>query len=225
MTASKTSALQLMSPTTADQFDPADFAETFAILDDNPGILTVANQASRPTGWSSDQHGRHVWQADTNIMWVWNQPSSVVAGVWTRRGGFGHLGGASNPTQINSTAQTWTAAPTAVAVNVMVPGGRPVLVMYNWEYIANDHSRQITVNLIANSTSIMERRHTGSAFGINPGLPPDAKSYYWIYSASPTQQQINFQLRVRALDPAVVGPDQGGGTSTIWSPRLDVIEV
>lgn len=224
MTSSKTDNLGLMSPVLSDPFNPDDFRDTFEILDQHPGVRVVPNQASRPTSWNNNQHGRLVWQADLNVMWVWNQPTAQVAGAWARLGGYGLLGSAINPTQVNTTSQNWTTAPTAVNVNVMVPGGRPCLVMYNWQYVANDKTKQVTVNLVENSTSVMERRHNGTSFGVST-YPPDASSYFWVRSSAATQQQINFQLRVRALDPAVVGSDQGGGTSSIWSPSLAVFEL
>lgn len=225
MTASKTPNLGLMSPVLSDPFNPDDYAQTFGILDQNPGVKVVANQASRPTGWSNLQHGRLVWQADLNVMWLWNQPTSSVAGSWLRLGGYGLLGSATNPTQINSTAQNWTLAPIAVQTTVMVPGGRPCLVMYNWLYAANDHARQITVDIVENSSVAIERRHDGSSFGVNPGMPPDAGCYFYVRGASSSQQQVNFQLRVRALDPAIVGSDQGGGTSAIWNPTIAIFEL
>ncbi len=224
-TASKTPNLGLMSPVASDPFDPADFDATFAILDANPGTLTVPNQASRPTGWSSNQHGRMVWQADLNVMWVWNQPSSSVAGSWTRIGGYGLLGSALNPTQINATQVNWTTAPVAVQTTVMVPGGRPCLIMVSWLYITNDKTRQATLNFIENSSSVLERRFDGASFGVLPDAPPQAGSYFYTRGAQPTQQQVNFQLRIRAQDPAVVDPGQAGGTSSIWNPTITVFEM
>lgn len=224
-TASKTPNLGLMSPVASDPFDPADYDATFAILDQNPGVLTVANQASRPTGWNNNQHGRLVWQADLNVMWIWNQPSSLVAGAWVRLGGYGLLATAINPTQINATAINWTAAPVAVQTTAMVPGGRPCLVMVNWMFVANDHANQVTLNFVENSSSAVERRFTGSSFGVVPHMPPGGGAYFYIRGAQPTQQSVNFQVRIRAQDPAIVGPDQGGGTSAIWSPTIAVFEL
>jgi hypothetical protein len=225
MTASSTPNLGLMLPVVADPFTSDDFRDTFTKLDNAPGVSVIPNQASRPTGLSTLQHGRMYWQADLNVMWIWNQPTSIVAGAWVRLGGFGLLATASNPTQINSTSINWTTAPVAVSLSAMVPGGRPCLVMYNWQYVANDHSRQVTINMVENSSSQLERRHTGSSFGINTGLPPWASSYFYIRPAQATQQSVTFQLRIRAQDPALVGADQGGGTSSIWQPTLSVFEL
>lgn len=224
-TASHTPNLSLMLPVDSDQFTPDDYRDTFTKLDNAPGITVAPNQASRPTGWSNSQHGRMVWQADLNVMWIWNQPSALVGGSWVRSGSYGLLGSALNATQINSTAVNWTVAPTVVSVNVMVPGGRPCLVKYGWEYVANDHSHQVTLTLVENSTSVLERRHTGSSYGVVSGVPPSASAYYWVRSSAATQQQINFQLRLRAQDPAIVGTDQGGGTSAIWTPMMAVFEL
>lgn len=222
-TASKTPNLGLMSPVSSDPFDPVDFDATFAILDQNAGVLVVANQASRPTGWSSSQHGRMVWQSDLNVMWVWSQPVSTTAGSWVRLGGYGLLGSAINATQVNSTAQNWTAAPVAVQTTVMVPGGRPCLVMFNWVFAVNDTSSQIVINMIENSSSVLERRITGNSYGVVNRMPPYAGCYFYIRGAQPTQQQVNFQLRIRAA-AANEGMIQGGN-SAIWTPFIAVFEL
>lgn len=222
-TASHTPNLGLMSPVSSDAFDPADFDSTFAILDQNPGVLVVANQASLPTGYTSAQHGRCVWQADLNVMWIWNQPSSSVAGSWTRLGNYGLLGSASNPTQINSTAQNWTAAPVAVQSTVMIPGGRPCLVILSWMFAANDTTNQITLNFVENSSSVLERRITGSSYGVVSGVPPTAGMYSYVRSASSTQQSVNFQVRLRTTTSAETTPS--GGTSSIWNPYLYIFEL
>jgi hypothetical protein len=225
MTASKTPNLALMNPVGTDPFTTTDFSDTFTKLDNVPGVQVVANYASLPTGWSAVNHGRFVWQADLNIMWIWNQPSSSVAGVWQRFGNYGLLASAINATQVNATQVNWTAAPVAVQVTAMIPGGRACLVMTRWQYVANDHANQVTLNFIENSSSVMEQRFTGSSYGVVAGNPPTAGAYWYIRGASSTQQSVNFQLRVRAQDPAIVGSGQGGGTSAIWSPFIAIFEV
>jgi hypothetical protein len=156
MTASKTPNLALMSPVLSDPFSPDDFADTFSKLDLAPGITVILNQASRPTGLGAAQHGRMYWQADQNIVWVWVQPSSMVAGAWSRVGTKGWLGGAANAAQVNTTAISVNTAPTIVNVNTLIPGGRPVLVLYRWTFIGNDQARYATINLLANSSSVQE---------------------------------------------------------------------
>ena len=229
MTASKTPNLGLMNPVGSDTFSTSDFADTFGKIDLTPGILTVANQASLPTGFNANQHGRHVWQADTNIMWVWNQPSSGVSGTWVRSGTKGWLGGASNAAQVNTTAISVSTAPTVVSYNALVPGGRPVFVNMRWIFIGNSQARFATINLIANSSNVLEARFTGNGFDVaysgNTQYPPQSASYGYLYGTVSTQQNINFQLKLRCQDPAVVGSAQGGGSCFIIGTAMDIFEL
>jgi hypothetical protein len=229
MTASKTANLGLMNPVGSDPFLTTDFSQTMGILDQNPGVLVVANQASRPTGWSASQHGRLVWQADQNIMWIWNQPSGGGAGAWLRQGVKGWLGGASNAAQVNTTAITVATAPVVVSTTQMVPGGRPTLILYSWVFTGNSSAKFSTINLIANSVNLYETRHNGNGFDVaytsNFPYPPQSSVFAFVRSASGTQENVNFQLKLRCQDPAAVGSAQGGGSAFIINTKLDVFEI
>lgn len=229
MTASKTPNLALMSPVLSDPFSPDDFADTFAKLDLAPGITNITNQASRPTGLGAAQHGRMYWQADSNIMWIWTQPSALVAGSWQRMGTKGWLGGAGNAAQVNTTAISVNTAPTIVNVNTLIPGGRPILVLYRWTFIGNDSARFATINLLANSSSVQEARFNGNSFGpaysAATPYPPQSQMHGYLYGAPSTQQNVNFQVKLRCQDPAVVGSQQGGGTCFIIGTSMDVFEL
>lgn len=229
MTASKTANMALMLPVLSDPFSPDDFADTFTKLDAAPGVTVIANQASRPTGLGAAQHGRQYWQADQNIMWVWNQPSALVAGSWSRLGAKGWLGGAGNAAQVNTTAISVATAPTVVNVNTLVPGGRPTLIMYSWVFIGNDPTKFATLNLLANSTSLYETRHNGqgfnAAYSTNFPYPPQSSVFAFVRGSSSVQENVNFQLKLRCQDPAVVGSAQGGGAAFIIQTKLDIFEL
>ena len=229
MTASKTPNLGLMNPVGSDPFNTSDFADTMSKLDLTPGVLVVANAASRPTSWSAAQHGRLVWQADLNIMWVWNQPSSGVAGAWLRQGTKGWLGGSFNASQVNTTAISVATAPTVVSYSATVPGGRCILVNMRWLYIGNDQARFATINLLANSSSVLENRVNGNSFGVayssGTPYPPQGSSLAFVYGMVSSQQTINFQLKLRCQDPAVVGSAQGGGSAFIVGADIHVFEL
>jgi hypothetical protein len=218
-----------MSPVLSDPFSPDDFADTFAKLDLAPGITNIANQASRPTGLGAAQHGRMYWQADQGIMWTWVQPSALVAGSWQRQGTKGWLGGSGNAAQVNTTAITVATAPTICNVNTLIPGGRPVLVLYRWTFIGNSSARFATINLIANSSSIQEARFNGNgydvAYSTPTPYPPQSQMHGLVYGAPATQQNVNFQVKLRCQDPAVVGSQQGGGSCFIIGTSLDVFEL
>lgn len=229
MTASHTPNLGLMSPVGSDPFVTTDFSDTFTKLDATPGILTVANAASRPTGWGASQHGRHVWQSDLNIMWVWNQPSGAPSGSWVRRGGYGWLGGASNAAQVNTTAISVATAVTVCSTSVMVPGGRPCMVMFSWIFIGNSYAKFATINIIANSSNILETRHNGNGFDVAYSstypYPPWSQTFAFIRQSSSVQENVNFQMKLRCQDPAVVGSTQGGGSCFVIGAALNIIEV
>lgn len=229
MTASKTPNLALMSPVLSDPFSPDDFADTFAKLDAAPGVSVIPNEASRPTGLGAAQHGRLYWQADQNAMWVWTQPSALVAGSWQRLGTRGWLGGAYNGAQVNTTAISVATAPTIVNVNTLVSGGRPAVVLFKWTFIGNSYAKFATINLLANSSVVQETRFNGNGFDVaysgSYPYPPQSAMFAHVHTLLGAQQNINFQVKLRCQDPAVVGSQQGGGSCFIVGTSMDVFEL
>lgn len=219
MTASKTPNLGLMNPVGSDAFTVADFSSTFGVLDQNPGILVVPNQASRPTGWGTNQHGRHVWQADQNVEWVWNQPTSSVAGVWQRRGPKGHLGGAAGGT-VSTANPTVGAGPVALSATVLVPGGRPLNVVVGWAGCLNETSGSSFISLWENGTLIAGI----NAFGRNFS---DPLSHWisgtidtWTNPAPTTQTSVTYQVQVNPNNN--INPP---GTTSLMSATISIYEV
>lgn len=229
MTASKTPNLGLMSPVLSDSFSPDDFAQTFGILDAHPGVEVIDNLASRPTNLGAAQHGRLYWQADLNVMWVWIQPVSNVAGYWDRFGSKGFLGGAYNGAQVNTTAISVATAPTIVNVSTVLPGGRCVFVNIRWTFIGNSYARFATIDLMANSSVVMESRFNGNGFDVaysgSTPYPPQSASLGYVYGMIGTQSNVNFQVKLRCQDPALVGSQQGGGSCFITGASVDVFEM
>lgn len=216
MTASKTPNLGLMNPQGSDSFSTTDFSQTFGILDTNPGITTVANQAALPTGFSNNQHGRRVWQADQDVEWVWNQPSSTVAGAWKRVGCKGWLGGVSNSGAVTAAS---SAGIKVLEVSLLVPGGRPVLVMYSFLWVQDNQTGQAGINYHENGNYIDTKYYSGRAYGTS-SVPPASGSNYYLRNIAPTtQQNITFNLTL------VNNNSLGSGTATIWNTTLDIIEV
>jgi hypothetical protein len=218
-TASKTPNLGLMSPVGSDQFDIADFDTSFMILDQNPGTIVVANQASRPTGWGVNQHGRRVLQADQGIEWWWNMPSSLPAGVWTRVGPKGWLGGTFHG---GSVASASTSGVTIASLSLLCPGGRPILVMYSflWATQTNLSNQQIAVEYFENGNFITSRFHDGTGYGANNSNPPDSGMMYFLRNPAPTAQaNVTFSLAV------LNQPGHPVGTAAIWDTTLDVFEI
>lgn len=218
-TASKTPNLGLMNPVGSDTFDITDFSNSMLIIDQNPGILTVANQASRPTGWNANQHGRRVMQADQGIEWWWNQPSSSVGGLWSRVSPKGWLAGTFHGGSVAGT----TSAVTVASLSVLIPGGRPVQVFYSflWATQTNISNGQIAVNYVENGSVITTHVHNGTGYnGGDPHNPPDSGMMYFLRNVAPTTQQtITFSISVQTLG------GHPAGTSAIWDTTFDVYEV
>lgn len=220
MTASKTPNLGLMNPVGSDDFEVTDFSSTFGILDQNPGILPVANQASRPTGWGAAQHGRRVWQADQNIEWVWYQPSTGVGGQWLRTYPKGWLAGAQNGNASTGNT-TFGAGPVVLSVTALIPGGRPVKVNYSFYDCLNETTGTSIVSIWENGVMVGLKYHLGRNF-TQPLTHSVAASFYYIRNPAPTSQlSVNYQLQLNAenYDPS------NAGISSISDAHLDIIEL
>lgn len=138
VTATVTPRLGLISPVTTDDFKTSELATTFGTLDQYPGILNVANQASRPTTWTEKQHGSTCRQLDQMIDWVWYQPTSGSAGVWKRLAGKGLLHSQTNAGAVSSGATVYTSGATVIQTpSIILPGGRPIRVSISWDTCGN----------------------------------------------------------------------------------------
>lgn len=210
-----------MYPVGSDQFDITDFQNTFTALDQNPGTIVVPNQASRPTGWGVNQHGRRVLQADQGIEWWWNMPSSTTAGVWTRVGPKGWLGGTFHGGSVSCTN---TTTPVAVAsLTLVIPGGRPILVFYSflWATNTNVSNGQIATEYWENGIYVTNRFHNGTGYnGGDPHNPPDSGMMYFQRNIAPTvQRTMTFTILVQGQ------PGHPVGTTAIYDTTFDIYEV
>lgn len=215
MTASKTARLGLMNPSGSDAFVTADFAQTFAILDLNPGVLMVPNAAGRPTSYTSAQHGSFVYQTDLGILWSWNQPSGGSAGAWRRVGNVGFLGSSSASGLVTTTTTNYASGAQVAAVTVTVPGGRPIMVDIEWDQLGNTYSKSV-VSYWENNVRIADR-----VFGF--GLPPAASGGGWtLYRDPAPSAALTLAAKVtiasyNASAPNGSGTTQASGvTLTIW---------
>jgi hypothetical protein len=220
MTASKTPNLGLMNPVGSDDFEVDDFSTTFGIIDQNPGSLTVANQASRPLGWGSAQNGRHVWQADQNIEWVWYQPNPSIGGVWQRtfpKGWLGGVSGGNASTGSNALGQ----GPVVLSLTVLVPGGRPILLMHGHGDVNNDTTGTTALSVWQNGSLIRfdysMGRHasspqTNSVYGM---------SYFLLNPAPTTQQSVNYQLQLNTW----INLPSNAGISSVEAATMDIFEM
>jgi hypothetical protein len=220
MTASKTPRLGLMNPVGSDAFVTADFAQTFGIIDANPGYAIVPNAASRPTGYTTAQHGSLVYQSDLNIMWSWNQPTSGSAGAWRRVGNAGLLGSSAASGLVTTTTTTYTSGVQVAALTVTVPGGRPIQVAINWEILGNTYDKAV-VSYWENNNLIVSRPYWG--------LPPTAtrtpvSANNWVFARDPAPNSsllLATKVTVAAFNAA---PTNGGGTTSAQGVSIAIWE-
>jgi hypothetical protein len=211
-----------MNPVGSDPFLTSDFAQTFQAIDAAPGIAVVPNQASRPTGWNSNQHGRRVWQADQNIEWVWNQPSSGSPGSWLRTFAKGVLATANVSGFLGTSNTNYATGPTIVSIsNVVIPGGRPIKVRYWFDWVANENGQSV-ITYWENGVQIYDTFHDGRLFTDN--FPePHAGGYQFSRNPAPSSQiTMSFAITLSARNDV---PPHGGGNSLIAATWLEVEEV
>jgi hypothetical protein len=210
MTASKTARLGLMSPVGSDAFVTTDFSQTFGVLDANPGTAVVANAASRPTSYTTAQHGSMVFQTDLGILWFWNQPSSGSVGAWARVGSKGLLADTTPSGQVSTTQTNAANGAQSATVTVTVPGGRPVLVILSWDFL-NSSQGQNVVSFWEGSTRL--DKYVWEWYN-------DLSSGTFTYARPvvPTQQNITYRMTI-AANPG------DGGTVRMTGGKITVIEV
>lgn len=208
MTASTTQNLGLMNPVLSDEFKVADYQTTMGILDQHPGIRTVANQGARPGGWTYRQHGRRVWQADQNIEWVWHQPNSGDPGEWKRTFTKGVLAESYSGSQISTSTTNWNSGVTIGLLNsVIIPGGHDLKISWSSEWIGNSAGVAM-MSFWENGSRIWDIHHTGFAFNTNTTIPHAQGHFVRRYPGN-TQQSMDFKLTM-AAHPS------WGGTSYAW---------
>lgn len=217
MTASKTPNLGLLNPVASDPFQTTDFANTMGIIDQNPGIMTVPNQASRPTGYTSAQHGRRVWQTDQNIEWTWAQPSSGSPGFWQRVGPRGSIASSWSGAQIStSTTNRATGVTVGEFKGLVIPGGRPLKVGWMADWIGNS-AGVCMFSFWENNVRVTDIHHTGFTFSAGQTIP-HAQGFFLYRFPGGNQQSIDYRLTMAAHEA-------WGGTSSCWGVTFYVEEV
>lgn len=216
MTASKTARMGLMNPVGSDAFVTSDFSQTFGILDQNPGVLVVANAAARPTNYTAAQNGSLVYQSDLNVLWVWTQPNSGTVGQWTRVGTSGFLGQFSNSGTVSTSTTSYANGPQVCSGTVTLPGGRPILAMFSWDYITNGYGRTV-LSYWENNVRIYDRPIFGYTGDITSGAT-------WLYRNPAPVSSLSLTVKLTISTYNAAAPN-GGGTSTISNGAMAVFEL
>lgn len=223
MTATTTPRLGLISPTSTDDFKTTEVAQTFGILDENPGIYRVDNQASRPTTWNHNQHGRTVRQMDQLIDWVWVQPTSGSVGAWKRVAPKGILHTQENQANVTSSATVYTSGATVIQTpSIILPGGRPIEISLRWHFFGNTEGiavgsywegSTLQTSWRVNGYELAQPSHRGD-YGMG-GMYAT-----WRDLAPTTQVSMSFKWTISAY-----GLNGIGGTTTIRSTVMVIKEV
>lgn len=210
-----------MSPVASDSFVTSDFADTFATLDANPGILTVPNEASRPSNFTAAQHGRMIWQSDHNILWIWNQPTTGTVGAWQRVGSSGFLARFASTGTVSTVTTDRNLGPTVCSGTVVIPGGRPYLVMFKWDVASSQGSRIIT-RYWENDVPILDQVFNDVLYPTVPGTAPSAKAFYYWRPAPLTALTMRCKLSISSFNDA---HPWGSGLTTMTGGIMHIIEV
>jgi hypothetical protein len=220
VTATTTPKLGLISPVTTDDFKTDQFAQTFGVLDENPGIFCVANQAARPTTWTHLQHGRTVRQLDQGIDWWWDKPLSGSTPVWRRLAGKGVLHTQTNGSSVSSSTTTYTAGATVIQTpSILIPGGRQIRVTVRWDTMGNTlgigMGHYWEGSTLTNSWGVNGFDTTQGQWGRT-----GAAGYYMIVRdiAPTTQVSVEFKWAISAM----IGV---GGETIIRNTKLQVEEI
>jgi hypothetical protein len=120
--------LGIAKPITTDNFDTAEIAANWQILDDHPG--TFIEDSGSPPVWGIPQEGMLWSQPDTGLVYRWD------GATFQRLAPTGHLGRVERTTDfIENTA----AFQTVTSVGVMVPeGNRRIRVVASWRNMTGD---------------------------------------------------------------------------------------
>jgi hypothetical protein len=216
MTANNTSRLGLMSPVGSDAFVTTDFANTFNALDANPGVLPVANAASRPSNYTTAQHGSQVIQMDLGIVWVWYQPNSGVTGQWNRVGNTGFLAEFGNSGTVSTSTTNYASGPTVASGTFTLPGGRPMLVNLSWLRFDNYYGPCV-VSYWENSTRILDLAWAGFQGTPSPGT-------FWLYRNPAPAASLSINAKITIASYNASAPN-GGGSTTMGNANLAFFEV
>lgn len=216
MTASSTPRLKIMRPVGSDAFLVADFVAMADILDANPGTVIVPNAASRPSNYTSANHGQKVYQTDYNIEWSWNQPSSGSAGAWRRVGNSGLLGQSVASGLVTTTGTAYATGVQVAALTVTVPGGRPIQVAINWDILGNTYEKAV-VSWWENNVRIFDRVIWGKA--------PTAASSGSVVFARDVAPSAALSLATKVTIASFnAAPANGGGTTSAQGFSISIWE-
>lgn len=127
--------LGIAKPTTADDFDTAELAANWQLVDDHPGIF-ICTSGTRPS-WGANQDGMQIYETDTDLYWRWD------GAAFARTAAKGYLAGTSRTTNVTENAGVPI---TILSQAVTVPtGGRKTQIVFSWASSVGDGAAWVTL--------------------------------------------------------------------------------
>lgn len=208
-----------MDPVDSDLFEASDFASSFTILDQTPGVATVANYgALTALPWGTAQHGRQVLELDNGALWYWYNPSG--SGVWKRSNNVGLLAHVTQSAVVSTTATTGNGILVVQSGNVVVPGVRAIHISVR---LGLDNSSglgsQVLVSLTDNGALIYDSVFRAGTFISGSGNT----AMLDFYTSGANNSTHNYAVYIRsAAGSTSIG---AGGTSAARVCMLNISEV
>lgn len=236
MTVNNTPRLGLMSPADSDTFSASDFATTFGILDDHPGIaqvdtyfdlVTLGNTFDTPT----NQHGLLALDRSSGALWWWNAPGHGVTPGWDRANSVGRLASVSQFNDVTTSATTGNGVPIFdSALSATLPGGRTIRVdaYVNCTHDnSNPQGGAVVLNLMMDSL-VLRTAYFRVAQGYHDSTDGSGALHgtdcFVSFFVSPTSfdpdSNHTFNFRIRSAAQTSVA-----GTAGARSARMTIIEV
>src|SRR4051812_36918963 len=123
-----------MKPLDSDQFEAQDYADSFTIVDNNPGVALVDSYAALATlastnGYGTAQNGLLALDRHNNALWRYTNTSG--AGTWNRVNSLGLLKRVVQSTNVTTASTTGNGLLVATSGVLTLAGQRTIEIAVN----------------------------------------------------------------------------------------------
>lgn len=223
-TANVTPRLKLMKPLDSDQYETQDYADSFTIIDNNPGVALVDSYAGLATlassnGYGTAQNGLLAYDRHNNAMWRYLNTSG--SGSWVRANSVGLL---KQVTQsVNVTTSTVNSPGILVLTSgvITVPGVRALAINVDFNGDNTSGANALGVLQLLDGTTTLKTQvlRLGAPVANNGS---DHSFTYYLSNPVP-ESQHEFKLYMRSASGS--SANGGGGTTVARYTTLTVSEV
>lgn len=223
-TANVTPKLKLMKPLDSDQFEAQDYADTFSILDNQPGVALVDSYAGLSTlaasngGWGVNQHGLMALDRHNNALWWWKCPAGT--GVWTRANSVGLLKQVTQSIAVSTTATTGNGILVADSGLLTVPGGRTIKIDVNFDADNTAGDLSLGVFFLLDGSALLKEY----VFRLGPGIGYSGSSRMITYYLQNLTPESTHQFKFYMRSSNGIASNGGGGVTTARYSTMVVSE-